>query len=238
MPGIVEICVESAEGAGSARNGRAGRVEICANRRVGGVTPDAGEIRQACRLVRIPVHVLIRPREGDFVYTSDESDRMATEIEMAKTLGASGVVFGMLQPDGSINREQTTKLVTLARPLSVTFHKAFDLTTNPLDALEFLIALGIERVLTSGHAARASEGVAPLASLVRQAAGRITIMAGGSLTLDDLPAMADAGLTEIHAGSCVEREGRTCEDLVKRLVSTWEVCVRARLQHNPGVLNA
>jgi len=213
--------VESAEGAIKAWRGGTGRVEICRDRSLGGLTPEASEIARACGELKIPVHVLIRPRAGDFVYNPDESARMFEEISLARSLGAAGVVLGVLNSDRTIDRERTRELVACAHGLSVTFHKAFDETPDPFQSLDTLIDLKIDRVLTSGQAPTARQGANCLGKLVRHAAGRIAIMAGGSLGLDDLPALSAAGLAEIHSGSAVEKEGRTDEALVRQLVRAW-----------------
>ncbi len=221
MKKAVEICVESADGALSAWKGGADRVEICAHRAVGGVTPGYAEVARACRELTIPVHVLIRPRPGNFVYDRDEFARMSSDVARSRTCGALGVVLGVLRADGTIDRKRTETLVEAAGPLSVTFHKAFDLVPDPFEALETLIALKLDRVLTSGQAPTAREGAALLAKLVSRATGRITILGGGSLGLDDLPEMRAAGLSEVHAGSSAECEGKTDEALVRRLVLAW-----------------
>lgn len=222
MGKVMEICVETAEGATAAIRAGGKRVEICANRAVGGVTSDPVQIAMACREIGSSVHVLIRPRPGDFVYSREEIARMSSDIDRARTLGASGVVIGVLCPDGRIDLEQVERLVAHARPLSVTFHKAFDLTPDPFRALDELIGLKIDRILTSGQAPTAREGSKLLAELGRQAVGRITIMAGGSLRLDDLAVMHAAGLEEIHLGSAAEKDGVIDEDTVRRLVRAWE----------------
>ncbi len=221
MAKCVEICVESAEGAIAAWRGGAQSLEICANRAVGGLTPSWAEVEIASRAVEIPYHVLIRPRAGDFVYDSADLERMVIAIDKAKHLKAHGVVLGVLKSDHSIDPRQTATLVAHARPMIVTFHKAFDLTPDPYAALDSLIDLKIDRVLTSGQATTAREGVALLAKLLRHAAGQISIMAGGNLMLVDLTQMRSAGLYEIHAGSAAESEGRTDSECVRRLVDAW-----------------
>ena len=128
---MVEICVGDLESALAAEQGGADRVELCDHLSVGGTTPSAGMIAEACRRLTIPVHVLIRPRAGDFVPSPAELATMRFDIEMARTLGAAGVVFGVLRPDATIDRDQTAALIELARPMSVTFHKAFDQTPEP-----------------------------------------------------------------------------------------------------------
>lgn len=202
----VEICVGDLESALQADQGGADRIEVCDNLLAGGTTPSAGMIAEACRRLTIPVHVLVRPRAGDFLPTRAELAAMCHDIETARSLGAAGVVLGMLRPDGTIDRDQTAKLADLARPLCVTFHKAFDQTRDPQRALDVLIALGVDRVLTSGCRPTASEGSDTLRQLVEHARGRIAIMAGGRLSADNLePIIASTGVREVHLGSAVIR---------------------------------
>ena len=160
----VEICVGDLESALAAGQGGADRVELCDHLSVGGTTPGAGTIAEACRRLAIPVHVLVRPRGGDFVHSEAELAAMRYEIELARKLGAAGVVIGVLKPDATIDREQTAALVDLARPMSVTFHKAFDQTPDLEQSLDTLIALGVDRVLTSGGRPTALEGIDGLAA--------------------------------------------------------------------------
>jgi copper homeostasis protein len=199
----VEICVQGIASALAAAEGGASRVELCEDLRVGGVTPSAGMVAVACQRLSIPVHVLIRPRGGDFIYSEPELAMIARDLAIARDLGAAGVVLGILQPDGTVDRDRMAKLVEEARPLPVTFHKAFDATRDPWEALDTLLDLGIDRVLTSGHAATAVEGRATLEELHRRAAGKVVILAGGSVSLSDLPALFASGLREIHSGSAV-----------------------------------
>jgi copper homeostasis protein len=202
----VEICVGDLESALVAEQGGADRVELCDNLSVGGTTPSAGMIAEACKRLTIPVHVLIRPRAGDFVPSPAELAAMRFDIEMARTLGAAGVVLGVLRPDATIDRDQTAALLELARPMSVTFHKAFDQTREPEQALDTLIELGVDRVLTSGGRLTALEGSDTLKRLVAQARGRIGILAGGRLTADNLETIiAVTGVREVHLGSAVTR---------------------------------
>lgn len=199
----VEICVTSAASARAAQQGGADRVELCRDLTVGGLTPAEDVLRETCRSLQIPVHVLIRPRAGDFVSTDRELSLMISDIQRAKRQGAGGVVFGVLNRDRAIDRDRTAQLVASARPMSVTFHKAFDETRDPFEALEHLVDLGIDRVLTSGQAPTALEGLDRLASLTQRATGRLIIMAGGRIRAGELPALAQAGLAEIHLASGV-----------------------------------
>ncbi len=203
---IIEICTGDLESAIAAAKGGADRVELCDNLAVGGTTPSAGTIREACRRVQIPVHVLIRPRAGDFVPTEAELAAMRHDIATARDLGAAGVVLGLLLPDGAVDSERTASLVELARPLSVTFHKAFDQARDPAEALDALIALGVDRVLTSGCRPTALEGIDILRKLAERASGRIAILAGGRINAESVETiLSGTGVREIHLGSAVTR---------------------------------
>jgi copper homeostasis protein len=202
----IEICSGDLESALAAGQGGADRVEICDNLPVGGTTPSAGTIAEVCRRLEIPVHILIRPRAGDFLATESELAAMRHDIEAARRLGAAGVVLGLLRPDGTVDRDRTASLAELARPLSVTFHKAFDMTRDPDEALDSLMALGIDRVLSSGCRLTALEGIDVLRRMVERARGRIAIMAGGRLRAEDLGTIiASTGVRGIHLGSAVAR---------------------------------
>ena len=226
MGAVVEVCVESVESALAAAAGGADRVELCVHRAVGGESPGDEATARACEALTIPVHVLIRPHAGDFLGRGDEFATMRRQIAGAKAAGASGVVLGLLRADGSVDRVRTAELAALARPLSVTFHKAFDLARDPFEALDALIALGIDRVLTSGQAATARQGLSVLSTLVRRGEGRIVVMAGGAITPADLPSLRVSGVTEIHVGSCVAPDGMTEADRVRALVAAWLSSVR------------
>jgi copper homeostasis protein len=208
----VEICVSDVESAIAAEAGGADRVELCDNLSVGGTTPSAGTIAETRRWLSIPVHVLIRPRAGDFVYSERELAVMQHDIEMAKALGVAGVVLGVLTSEASIDRDRTLALIATARPLSVTFHRAIDQTSDPMEALDLLIAMGIDRVLSSGGRPTALEGVETLTKLVDRSDGRIAIMAGGRIDLDHVETIIQqAGIREIHVGSAVSRIVRSPE---------------------------
>lgn len=181
-PILFEACVDSVEGALTAERGGAGRVELCANLPEGGTTPSHGLLAETCARVRIPVQAMVRPRGGDFLYSDLEFAVMRRDLEVARDCGAHGIVCGMLMEDGRLDRRRMEELVRLARPLGVTCHRAFDMTRDPFEALEDLIALGVERVLTSGQRQTALEGLDLLTKLVQQARGRIQVMPGGSIT--------------------------------------------------------
>jgi copper homeostasis protein len=224
MNRIVEICVQGIESALASSEGGADRIELCEDLAVGGVTPSAGTMAVACRQLALPVHVLIRPRGGDFVYSKAEFDVIQHDVETAKALGAAGVVIGILQSDGTIDRRRLARLVEISRPLAVTFHRAFDDVANPLEALDALIDLGIERVLTSGGKVKAVDGLSRLAELSERSADRIAIMAGGRIIGPDIPALLGIGLKEIHIGSAVYSDGRVVSEKVSSMMGIARKC--------------
>jgi copper homeostasis protein len=202
----IEICVSDVESAIAAEVGGADRIELCDNLAVGGTTPSAGTIAEVCRWLSIPVHVLIRPRGGDFVYSGRELAVMRHDIEAAKALGAAGVVLGALTANSTIDRDLMTALTEAARPLGVTFHRAIDRTPEPREAVDALVALGVERVLTSGRCSTALEGASMIAGMVKHAQDRISIMAGGRISVDNLEAVVrQTSASEIHIGSALYR---------------------------------
>jgi len=206
-PILVEACVDSIDSALAAALGGAHGIELCANLVEGGTTPSAGTLALCRERLDIPIHVLIRPRGGDFLYSTAEFTVMLEDIRRAKQAGAQGVVTGALRADGDIDADRTRELIGAARPMRVTFHRAFDVCRDPAAALETLIALGVDRVLTSGQAATAPEGAQTIARLVRQAAGRITILPGGGITEDNVAALVRAtGVTEVHLTGAVTRQ--------------------------------
>ena len=195
----LEVCVDSVEGAIAAREGGAHRVELCAALLEGGVTPSEGLVGLTVERAGIPVHVMIRPRGGDFRYSALELEVMERDIRAAARLGAAGVVLGLLEEDGSIDRVHTRALASVARPMNVTFHRAFDMTRDPFEALEALIEIGIGRLLTSGQERTALEGLDLLADLTRRARGRIAVMPGGGITARSLRKILDAtGARDVH----------------------------------------
>ena len=166
---MFEICANSAESCVAAQQGGAHRVELCAGMPEGGTTPSIGEIKVARKLIDIRLHVIIRPRGGDFLYTPSELDIMEEDIQAARQAGADGVVFGCLTPEGELDKPAMQRLMKAAQGLSVTFHRAFDYVKSPAKALEELIDMGVNRVLTSGQQPVAIKGAALLADLVKQA---------------------------------------------------------------------
>jgi copper homeostasis protein len=216
---ILELCVQGISSALTAAAAGADRIELCENLSVGGVTPSAGIIAAVCQSVNIPVHILIRPREGDFVYTAAELTAIRHDIQTARSLGASGVVLGVLDSDQTIDTTALASLVELARPLSVTFHRAFDEVPDPSAALESLVALGVDRILTSAGAPTALQGRHQLFALNAQAQGRIVILAAGRVDPQTIPLLLRGGLTEFHAGSAAGPPGRTDLQAARALVA-------------------
>jgi copper homeostasis protein len=196
---IFELCAETIDACIAARDGGADRIELCSALSEGGLTPSHGLARAAIERSGLPVHTLIRPRGGDFLYSASEVSVMADDIAHMKQLGAAGVVLGILHPDGTVDRGRTRALVELARPMPVTFHRAFDATPSLPDALEEVIAIGCDRVLTSGGQRDVIAGASCLASLVQQSAGRIQVAAGGGLRLQNAASLARlTGATHFH----------------------------------------
>jgi copper homeostasis protein len=194
-----EICVDSVAGVLAAREAGADRVELCASLIEGGITPSLGTILVARKVADIGIHAMIRPRGGDFLHDADEIATMEADIASAKSSGVDGVVFGVLDRDGRIDRATTERLIARARPVSVTFHRAFDMTPEPLLALETLIELGVDRVLTSGQEPSAFEGAEKIAELVKAAVDRIVVMPGGGITAKNVGRIvAVTGAREIH----------------------------------------
>lgn len=181
MPITIEVCVDSLAGAVLAQSLGADRLELCANLSIGGTTPSAGLLRKVRAAVQIPVHVLVRPRGGDFLYHDAEIETMLAEIAFAKTEGAEGIVSGTLTPAGAVDEEITRVLIQAARPLPFTFHRAFDHCREPLKALAGLKELGIQHLLTSGQAPTALDGISLLRELKR-IAGEVSIMPGGGIS--------------------------------------------------------
>ena len=201
MP-ILEICAGSVESAIAARDGGAQRIELCAALEVGGVTPSAGLIAQARKIEGLTLNVIIRPRGGDFLYNEYEAACMEHDIRTCKQLGVDGVVIGALTADGDIDTTLCKRLIEAAEGMSITFHRAFDMCRDPRKALEELIEMGCDRVLTSGQASTAQAGITLLRELVEQANGRIIIMPGCGVNSNNAAAILQAtGAQEIHASA-------------------------------------
>lgn len=206
---ILEIAANSVASALAAEAGGAARVELCAALEVGGLTPSHATIALAMERLRIPVHVLIRPRAGDFVFDDLECDVMRRDIEECKKLGCAGVVIGALDADGNVDAPRCRTLMDAAHGLSVTFHRAFDFARDPFVALDAIIELGCGHLLTSGQADDALAGAPLIRALVERAQDRITIMPGGGIDARNIAAIARAtGAREFHASAKVRVAGR------------------------------
>ncbi|QKG58886.1 copper homeostasis protein CutC [Hymenobacter sp. BRD128] len=201
-PRRLEICAGSVQSAVAAQAGGAHRIELCQNLEQGGITPSYGLIKQVLALLSIPVVVLIRPRPGDFCYTAEELAIMADDIAQCRALGCAGVALGALDAAGRVDLAGCRALMQAAGPLAVTFHRAFDACPDQARALEEIIGLGCQRVLTSGGQPSAPAGQAQLAALGQQAAGRLSIMPGAGITPATLPGvLAATGAHEFHASA-------------------------------------
>jgi len=210
-PVLLEVCANSVASALAAQHGGAFRVELCENLYEGGTTPSYGEIQVARRLLRIKLYVLIRPRGGDFLYTDVEYDIITADAAWCIAAGCDGIVIGMLKADGSVDKERCRKLVQMAKKngLGVTFHRAFDMCADMDQALEDIIDLGCERILTSGGKSTAMEGASTIAHLVKKADGRITIMPGSGIGENNAADLVHfTGATELHSSARIRIQSK------------------------------
>jgi copper homeostasis protein len=197
---LLEICVDSVDSALAAQQGGAHRIELCGSLIEGGVTPSAGLMSIVRKKVSIDLYVMIRPRSGDFCYSDEEYEVMRRDVMVAKEMGANGIVFGILNPDGNVDVHRCRDLVEIARPLKVTFHRAFDMSRNLNQSLEEIIHAGVDRVLTSGAEKNAEEGLPKLIQLNRAARKRLAVMVGGGITERNVRRIIqETGVCEIHA---------------------------------------
>jgi len=195
----LEICANSYQSAKNAQDAGAHRIELCSELAVGGITPNYGLLKQVSENLSIETFVLIRPRSGNFTYSNTEFEIMKSNIKLCKDLGFSGVVSGVLNADNTIDIKRTKVLVELAKPLQFTFHRAFDWTPNPEEALHELIDLGVQRILTSGQSVSAEKGIEILKSLKIKAENKIVILPGGGVSVENAILFRDEGFKEIHA---------------------------------------
>jgi copper homeostasis protein len=195
----IEICIDNIDSALISQNAGADRVELCANLIEGGTTPGYGTISSVRKNISIGMNVIIRPRGGDFFYNEAEYEIMKKDIDVCGECGADGVVSGILKSDGSIDVERTARLIEFARPMSVTFHRAFDMCREPIRALEDIISTGADRLLTSGQKNKAIDGVESIRNLILQAKGRIIIMPGSGIDASNISQIARwTGASEFH----------------------------------------
>jgi copper homeostasis protein len=196
---LVEAAVDTFADALAAQAEGVHRIELCGPLHDGGTTPSAGLIARCSDELLVSVHVLVRPRAGDFVYTEDEMLIMAKDIAIAKELGVDGVVIGALTTDGDVDAEIVSQLVTMASPVRVGFHRAFDQVRDQDEALELLVSLQVDHILTSGGAKTAMDGAPRIKELVERAGDRIGIIAGGSITAHNAAnIVASTGVPSVH----------------------------------------
>lgn len=197
---IIEIATSDYITTAAAVAGGADRIELCANLAEGGTTPSYGTIRQCRENFNVSIYPIIRNRGGDFLYSQEEFSIMLRDVQLCKELGCDGVVIGLLQADGKIDVKRTAQLVEAAYPLGVTFHRAFDRCSDPFAAMELLISIGCERILTSGQQPSVMDGIELVASLQEQADGRIIIMPGSGVRKENIKLLAErTGCTEFHS---------------------------------------
>lgn len=202
MKFTLEVIAFNIESVLLAESSGAHRIELCDNPAEGGTTPSYGVIKTARKKSSLQLYPIIRPHGGDFLYSNTSFEVMKRDILLCKEIGCDGVVIGILQADGSIDKRRTAALVEIAYPLGVTFHRAFDRVANPFEALEDVIACGCERILTSGLKPTATEGIDMIAQLVTQAKDRIIIMPGSGVRADNIAAIAQqTGATEFHSSA-------------------------------------
>jgi copper homeostasis protein len=206
---IIEIVVYNIESALKAQEGGADRVELCDNPGEGGTTPSYGTVEVVRKNTNLDVFVMLRPRGGDFCYSSDEFYAMKRDLLQCQKLSVDGFVFGMLNPDGTIDKKRCKELIDKAKPLKVTCHRAFDMTRDPYEALEDCIEVGFERILTAGQQPKASLGIDLIAGLVKKARGRIKIMAGSGVNEACVQEIVSTtGVNEIHFSATAFKDSR------------------------------
>jgi len=196
---LIEIAVFSLESAIAAFNAGANRIELCSAPAEGGLTPSAATMRLARKYIKIPIHLMIRPREGDFCYSEKEFEAILLDVAAAKIIGMEGVVAGILNPDGTVDEKRMALLVDAASPMNVTFHRAFDMVKDRDEALEAIIYAGCARILTSGGRQTAPQGIDRLTELVKKAGDRISIMPGSGVNFSNIKNIAEStGAKEMH----------------------------------------
>ena len=198
---LLEICACNYQSVLNAEKAGAHRIELCSELAVGGLTPSFGLLKHTINTSKISAFVLIRPRSGNFTYTESEFEIMKHDIQLCKDLGFAGIVSGVLNKDNSIDIKRTKQLIDHSKPLTFTFHRAFDWVPHPFDALEELIDLGANRILTSGQQNSAEKGVELLKQLKEKANKRITILPGGGINAQNVKLFKNNGFTEIHASA-------------------------------------
>ena len=201
---ILEICANSYQSAMNAQKAGAHRIELCTELSVGGITPSFGLLKKVMAALTIPVHVLIRPRSGNFTYSDSEFKIMKEDIQQCKDLGCAGIVSGVLHANNTIDIKRTKELIELSKPMSFTFHRAFDAVPKPKESLLKLINLGVDRLLTSGQKDKAEDGIELLIELQQIAQNKLIIMPGSGINQMNSSLFKNARLTEIHSSASRE----------------------------------
>jgi copper homeostasis protein len=204
----LEICVDLLESAVIAEKGGADRIELCADLQLGGTTPTGGLMKTARKHLDIDIYAMIRPRSGDFLYTELEFETMKADIELAKEMGMDGVVFGILDEDGNIDKARMQELIELAAPMKVTVHRAFDVSNDLFKSLETLVELGVERILTSAGGLKVTDNLPLLNKIVKKADHRIKIMAGSGVTAENAQEVIQTGVDEVHLSAKSKHESQ------------------------------
>ncbi len=202
----LEICASNYQSAINAQNAGAQRIELCSELAVGGITPSYGLLKQTLKNLNIPVFVLIRPRSGNFTYSDADFEIMKQDIQICKELGCKGIVSGVLNLDNTIDIERTKELIELSKPLAFTFHRAFDRTPNPFDALNVLIELKVDRILTSGQLTSAEKGILILNQLKEMADDKLIILPGSGINPKNVLIFKGAGFKEVHCSAVLVPE--------------------------------
>ena len=198
---ILEICANSYQSAVNANIAGAHRIELCSEISVGGTTPSYGLLKKVMADIDIPVHVLIRPRSGNFTYSGKEFDIMKENIRLCKDLGCAGIVAGVLHEDNTIDIKRTSELIELSKPMSFTFHRAFDVVSKPKESLLQLLNLGVDRLLTSGQQEKAEDSIELLLELQKIAENKLTILPGSGINSENCIHFKNSGFSEIHSSA-------------------------------------
>ncbi len=201
---IIEVCAESYEYAVKAEKAGADRIELCKDLHLDGLTPDFEIAKKTINKLKIPVLILIRPRDGGFIYSNEELELMKADIVKFKEMGCKGIVSGVLKGDNTINIEKTKELIELSMPLEFTFHRAFDKIINPIEGMKQLANIGANRILTSGQKDTAIEGIQLIKKLKHTSKGRIKIMAGSGIKSQNISMFQNIGINEIHGSSILD----------------------------------
>ena len=219
---VVECCSNSVESSINGQKGGANRIELCRSLEFGGLTPSYDNILLAKSLIKIPIFVLIRPRKGNFIYSDTEFKQIISDIKFCRKIGCNGVVIGSLNNDGSINQLQSTKMVNIARPMEVTFHRAFDESKDIENDLETIINCGYERLLTSGKKENIDDGIGDLQTIIKLANNRIKIIAASGVTHRNIEKLYKIGINEFHLSGKIKNKDdniETSEELIRLAVS-------------------